>query len=166
MFMLLWLVNRMEGGLGIEQLWPFAILVAANVAMFIGMARSAARATGSFALAAMVLLGVAMLSDGFAAMWAILAIGLLNSILWSNIFTLSITGLGDATAQGSSLLVMMILGGALLPLAQGTLIDLLLKGNLAQQAMQLSFLLPMACYLYIAWFGYQGSKPSFDTMPS
>ncbi len=160
MFLLLWLVNRMEGGLGITQLWPFAILVVANVAMFITMARSAAKATGSFALAAIGLLVAAMLTEGSTAMWAILAIGVLNSILWSNIFTLSIAGLGDDTAQGSSLLVMMILGGALVPLAQGALIDVLLKSTLAQQAMQLSFLLPMACYLYIAWFGYKGIKPA------
>ncbi|MBS1567861.1 MAG: hypothetical protein JST45_00320, partial [Bacteroidetes bacterium] len=96
---------------------------------------------------------------GAYAMWAILAVGLFNSILWSNIFTLAIHGLGSDTGQGSSLLVMMILGGALIPVAQGALIDALQAGGLGETAMHLSFVLPLLCYCYLAWFGFSGSRP-------
>jgi FHS family L-fucose permease-like MFS transporter len=65
--------------------------------------------------------------------------------MWSNIFTLSISGLGEYKSQGSSLLVMAILGGAVIPLIQGSLADAI--------GIQNSFLLPAACYLYVAWFG-------------
>ena len=101
-----------------------------------------------------------MVSSGAVAMWTILAIGLFNSILWSNIFTLSIDDLKGDTGQGSSLLVMMILGGALIPLAQGALIDVLQQHGTPERAMHLSFFLPLLCYAYLAWFGFEGSKPA------
>ena len=80
------------------------------------------RALGLFATTAIALLVVVIAAEGPLALWAIIAIGLFNSILWSNIFTLAIAGLGADTAQGSSLLVMMIFGGALIPLGQGAII--------------------------------------------
>jgi FHS family L-fucose permease-like MFS transporter len=65
--------------------------------------------------------------------------------MWSNIFTLSIAGLKNYTSQGSSLLVMAILGGAVIPLLQGALADTI--------GLQLSFFLPVLCYVYIFIFG-------------
>ena len=64
---------------------------------------------------------VTLFQAGHMAMWSLIGVGLFNSIMWSNIFTLSISGLGKYTSQGSSLLVMAILGGALIPLIQGGL---------------------------------------------
>jgi FHS family L-fucose permease-like MFS transporter len=106
------------------------------------------------------LLLITILSGGGIAMWAILAIGLFNSILWSNIFTLAIDGLKGDTGQGSSLLVMMILGGALIPLAQGALIDALQEYGMGERAMHISFFLPVLCYGYLAWYGFEGSRPA------
>ncbi|MFZ1659210.1 MAG: hypothetical protein WAT61_10335, partial [Flavobacteriales bacterium] len=108
--------------------------------------------------AAGALLLITMSTGGAVALWAILAIGLFNSILWSNIFTLSIDGLKGDTGQGSSLLVMMILGGALIPLAQGLLIDGLQSQGMGDAAMHTSFVLPLLCYVYLAWFGFAGSR--------
>ncbi|HMN06292.1 MAG TPA: sugar MFS transporter [Flavobacteriales bacterium] len=159
MFLLLWVVNLLSNGLEIGQLWPMALLIVANMLAFILVGSRPRQATGSFALIAAALVLLTMLSSGSAALWAILAIGLFNSILWSNIFTLAIDGLGDDTGQGSSLLVMMILGGALIPVAQGGLIDLLEPMGSMDRAMHLSFVLPLLCYLYLAWFGFEGSKP-------
>jgi FHS family L-fucose permease-like MFS transporter len=102
------------------------------------------------ALAAVVLILVAVFTSGPLAMWAILAVGLCNSVMFPTIFSLAVTGLGRHTSQGSSILCMAIVGGALIPLAQGALADSL--------GLQLSFLLPILCYLYIAFYGLKGHK--------
>jgi FHS family L-fucose permease-like MFS transporter len=160
MFGLLWVVNSVGGGLDLKHLWPLAVLIAANMAVFLLAGRKPGAVTGIFACVAMALVLLTMVTGGAVAMWAILAIGLFNSILWSNIFTLAIHGLHSDTGQGSSLLVMMILGGALVPLAQGGLIDGLQSQGMGDMAMHISFVLPLLCYGYLAWFGFNGSKPS------
>ncbi len=104
-----------------------------------------------FSFVNIILLIIALTYSGAVALWCIIAIGLFNSIMWSNIFTLSIAGLGKYTSQGSSLLVMMILGGALLPLAQGALAD--------GYGVHVSFVVPVFSYIYIAFFGLNGYKP-------
>ena len=101
-----------------------------------------------FAFIAVILLITALLSNGVVAMWAVIGIGLFNSIMWSNIFTLAIGGLGKYTSQGSSLLVMAILGGALIPVCQGMMAD--------AYGVHLSFIVPIFCYLYIAFYGLKG----------
>jgi MFS transporter, FHS family, L-fucose permease len=78
------------------------------------------------------------------ALWCFVAVGLFNSIMFPTIFTLSIQNLGDATAQGSSLLVMAILGGAIVPPMQGLLAD--------AYGINISFALPILCYVYILFF--------------
>ena len=90
--------------------------------------------------------------DGYIAFWSAIAIGLFNSIMWSNIFTLAIKDLKEYTSQGSSLLVMMIVGGALVPPMQGLLAD--------YYGVQTSFLLPILCYIYILFYAVSGYKPS------
>jgi FHS family L-fucose permease-like MFS transporter len=119
MFILLVALNA-GSALGLEQAWPMALLILLNMAAFVLAGPNASRALGLFAtVAALVLLGIVVAGEGLIAVWAIIAIGLFNSIMWSNIFTLAIDGLGEDTAQGSSLLVMMIVGGALVPPLQG-----------------------------------------------
>lgn len=80
----------------------------------------------------------------FAA-WAILSIGIFNSVMWSNIFDLGLAGLGKFKEQGASLLVMMILGGALLPLVQGRIADV---ANVVD-----SYWVPVVGYAYILCYG-------------
>ena len=105
---------------------------------------------GLFALVATVLSVLAMTTSGEFALWSIVGIGLFNSIMWSNIFTLSIRGLGEDTSQGSSLLVMMIVGGAVLPAVQGLMMD--------KMGVRLSLAIVLISYLYLAFFGFIGSK--------
>lgn len=165
MFALLVFVNA-GSGFELQHAWPMAALIAANFMAFVLAGPNPSRALGLFAVAAMCLLGAVIVLDGSWAMWAIVAIGLFNSILWSNIFTLAIDGLGDDTSQGSSLLVMMIVGGALIPPLQGAVIDAisgtaLLPGHfnkLQGAAFPVSFILPMLCYGFLAWYGFFGSK--------
>jgi len=72
-------------------------------------------------------------------MWSVIGIGLFNSIMWSNIFTLAISGLGKHTNKGSSLLVMMILGGAILPVIMGSIAD--------DFGVHISYIVPVFSYL-------------------
>ncbi|WP_043286453.1 L-fucose:H+ symporter permease [Paraburkholderia oxyphila] len=99
------------------------------------------------------LLVIAMLASGAMAMWAVLAIGLFNSIMFPTIFTLAIDGLGKHTGEGSGILCMAIVGGAIVPLIQGFMADHI--------GIQLSFCVPVVCYLYIAWFGLKGHYADF-----
>lgn len=138
-----------EQKLRFQDIAMFLVLVALSYgAFFVGASRPG-RMVGVFSLWVMGLLLLAMASTGAVAMWALIGVGLFNSIMWSNIFTLSIEGLGKDTAQGSSLLVMMIVGGALLPPLQGALADWSLVG------LKYSLVLPMLAYLYLAWFGFR-----------
>jgi len=96
------------------------------------------------ALGAIALLATSMLAAGHIALWAVVLVGLMNAIMFPTIFSLSIAGLGKLTAQGSALLIMAIVGGAVVPLLQGILADHL--------GLRLAFVLPVLCYLYILFF--------------
>lgn len=109
-----------------------------------------ARTLSLFALVAVTLLLIALGSSGAVAMWTVIGVGLFNSIMWSNIFTLAIAGLGKDTSQASSLLVMAIVGGAILPVLQGAAADGL--------GVHASFFVPALAYLYIAWYGRWGVR--------
>ena len=89
-------------------------------------------------------------TKGHVAMCSVLAIGLFNSIMFPTIFTSAIEGLGPLTSKASSLLVMAIVGGAIVPLLQGMLADRI--------GVQPAFVLPLLCYAYIAWYGLRGSR--------
>ena len=104
---------------------------------------------------AMGLIALVISSSGALAMWAILMVGLFNSIMFPTIFSLALAGLGDLTSRGSGVLCLAIVGGAIVPVLQGALADSI--------GLQLSFVLPMICYLYIAFYGVQGSKPTSST---
>ncbi|WP_343607900.1 sugar MFS transporter [Chryseobacterium oranimense] len=126
-----------------------AFIVLNFIAFFIGKA-APARTLSIFAAVNVALLISAMVNHGELAMYSILGIGIFNSIMFSNIYTLAISGLGKYTSQGSSLVVMAILGGAIVPIFQGYLAD--------QVGVQYSFIIPVFCYLVILIFGAYCSK--------
>lgn len=99
---------------------------------------------------AVVLILSAVFSSGTIAMVAILLVGLCNSIMFPTIFSLALNGLGSLTSQGSGILCLAIVGGAIIPLFQGFVADAV--------GIQLSFLLPILCYFFIAYYGASGSK--------
>lgn len=103
------------------------------------------------AIMAVLLLAITILSSGKLAMWSLLLVGLCNSIMFPTIFSLAIAGLKQYTSQGSGILCLAIVGGAILPLLQGMLAD--------QIGVQLAFILPLCCYLYIAFYGLKGCIP-------
>ena len=90
-------------------------------------------------------------SSGYLAMWLLISIGLFLSIMWSNIFTLAIAGLGPLTSKGSGVLVAAIVGGALIPPLQGLLAD-------SSFGLHNSFLITIICFVYIVWYGWKGYK--------
>jgi FHS family L-fucose permease-like MFS transporter len=97
------------------------------------------------AAAVIVLVLTAIFSQGDVAKWSIVAVGLFNSIMFPTIFSMALNKLGPLTGQGSGVLCMAIVGGALVPFAQGLLADHL--------SLQVSFFVPAACYLFILYFG-------------
>jgi len=156
------------------------LLVILLIAFFLGEA-SPQRMLALFSGLIIVLLITGITSAGETAKWAILGIGLFDSVMWSNIFSLAIEGLGSMKGQASSLLVMAILGGAVLPPVQGKVADLIgmhtaklaAPGASAAELQQLvaahgwgiqtSFLVPIVAFAYVGfygWYGYRaGRKP-------
>ncbi|HXI54896.1 MAG TPA: L-fucose:H+ symporter permease [Polyangia bacterium] len=102
------------------------------------------------ALGATALVILTMLTTGKVAMWSVIAVGLFNSIMFPTIFTMAIDGLGKHTSQGSGILCMAIVGGALIPPLQGLLADSI--------GLHHCFIIPVLCYLFIAWYGANGRR--------
>ncbi|WMW80633.1 sugar MFS transporter [Undibacterium cyanobacteriorum] len=123
----------------------------AMVGRFIGFAVmrsvSPGKALAFNAAASIVLILTAIFGHGSLAMWAIIAVGLCNSIMFPTIFSMALHKLGALTGQGSGVLCMAIVGGALVPFAQGYLAD--------QIGLQMSFYIPVVCYAYILFFGWK-----------
>ena len=102
------------------------------------------------AVGAIVLLLISINTTGAVAMWSLLAVGLMNSLMYPTIFTLAVAGLGRHTEAGSGLLCTAIVGGALIPMLFGTIAD--------HSSLRLALLLPVLCYAYIMWYGLRGSR--------
>jgi FHS family L-fucose permease-like MFS transporter len=128
----------------------------AMVGRFIGAAVmqkvSASKVLSFNAFFAVILVSLAILTSGSVAMWAILLVGLCNSIMFPTIFSLALNGLGKHTSQGAGILCLAIVGGAIVPLIQGVLADVV--------GVQLSFVIPVLCYSYIVYYGMSGAVPS------
>ena len=91
-----------------------------------------------------------MVSSGDLAKWSVVSIGLFNSIMFPTIFALGIERLGPLTGKASSLLVMAIVGGAIIPLAMGWVAD--------GYGLQYAFVLPLLCYGFIVFYALRGSR--------
>ena len=119
------MLGRFAGSALMQRIRPFKLLAGA-------------------AFMALGLIGLSMLSQGVAALLLVLAVGFFNSIMFPTIFTLAIEDLGEGKPQGSGVLCTAIVGGAFIPPAMGALVDTAGFG--------VAFVLPMVCYLYIAWY--------------
>jgi MFS transporter, FHS family, L-fucose permease len=128
----------------------------AMIGRFIGSAILQKVRTGTLlgivAIAAALLVCVSMLATGQVAMWSIIFVGFFNSIMFPSIFTLGIAELGPLTGDGSGMLIMAIVGGAIIPELQGLLADSI--------GIHHAFILPVICYLYIVFYAFIGSKPA------
>ena len=106
------------------------------------------------ALVNTILVVVSMMTTGSIAMYSIILVGFFNSIMFPSIFTLGVAELGPLTGDGSGILIMAIVGGAIIPVAQGWIADKI--------GIHHAFFLPVICYLYILFFALSGSKPSSE----
>ena len=109
---------------------------------------------GICAVCAAGLVAISMLSTGHFAMWSIILVGFFNSIMFPSIFTLGVAELGPLTGDGSGILIMAIVGGAIIPVAQGWIADRI--------GIHHAFFLPVICYLYILYFALSGSTPNSE----
>jgi len=112
---------------------------------------AASRLLATFSLCALICTLVAIGAPGIAAVFAIVLVGFFNSIMFPTIFALSLKNLGGLTKRGSSLLVMSIIGGALIPAAMGRISD---ASNI-----RTAFLAPLVCYAYVIYFAVWGYQP-------
>ncbi len=112
----------------------------------------AGKLLGIFGVTAAALVLVSILSPGYVAVGALILAGFFNSVMFPNIFALGIAGLGPMTSRGSGLIMTAIVGGALIPVAIGWVVD--------HASYQWALVIPICCYLYIAWYGLWGSKPA------
>src|SRR5271157_65987 len=134
------------------SLYWFGALVGRLLGSWILTRVKSGKLLGIFGFAAAAMLLVSMFTSGQAAIWTLVLCGFFNSIMFPNIFTLGIAGLGPMTSKGSGLLMTAVVGGAVIPYLLGALAD--------KVGIQHAFVLPVICYLYIAWYGLWGSKPA------
>jgi FHS family L-fucose permease-like MFS transporter len=137
-------------------LFTLVAIAAATIALMAMLRGGTATANtgvllGVCAVSTSALVAISMLSTGHFAMWSIILVGFFNSIMFPSIFTSGIAELGPVTSKGSSMLIMAIVGGAIVPVAVGALADRI--------GIHHSFILPAICYLYIMYYGFAGSKP-------
>lgn len=109
---------------------------------------------GICAVCAAGLVATSMLTNGHFAMYSIILVGFFNSIMFPSIFTLGVAELGPLTGDGSGIMIMAIVGGAIIPVAQGWIADRI--------GIHHAFFLPVICYLYILFFALSGSKPNSE----
>ncbi len=123
------------------------------------------------AIMAALLVTVSVLSAGHVAMWSILAVGLFNSIMFPCIFTMGIAELGPLTGDGSGVLNMAIVGGAIIPYLVGRAAVMIntkyypamVRGETSWgQGMHYALILATLCYLYILFFAVSGSRPNSE----
>jgi FHS family L-fucose permease-like MFS transporter len=107
---------------------------------------------GLFGFLAAAMIMISMFTSGSVAIWTLVICGFFNSIMFPNIFALGIQGLGPMTSKGSGLIMTAVVGGAIVPALIGYVAD--------KVGIQHSFVIPAFCYLFIAYYGLWGSKPT------
>ncbi|RAJ18193.1 MFS transporter [Olleya aquimaris] len=130
-----------------NQILFFAICVAVQIGGFFLAKDNPVKTLKIFSLLGVIAMAIGLLTTGNVALFAFLSGGLFCSIMWPCIFTLSIAGLGKYTSQGSAFLIMMILGGAIIPPLQGKLADIF--------GIQPSYLIAVLCFGYLLFYAFR-----------
>lgn len=142
------LVNRIANH-DITPFYVYTFLILAIIIADIMSKGNPARQLVIFSICGITALLIGILADGMTSVYAFISVGLFCSTLWPCIFTLAIAGLGKHTNEGSSLLIMMIMGGGFVSLFQGYLA----KDNLL--GIQMSYLVGVLCFAYLAYYGWK-----------
>lgn len=137
-------------GYNIDKLYMYTGCVVFQIIASFLTKDKPAMTLGVFGFLGIAAIIVGMMTTGLTAVYAFLSCGLFCSIMWPSIFSLSLAGLGGHQSQGSSFLVMMILGGAILPPIQGKLADII--------GIQYSFVIGAVCFGYLVIFAFSARR--------
>jgi len=129
-----------------EPLYYYVVCVLIQIAAFYLSKDKPARTMLIFSLLGIAAMAIGLLTTGTVAIYAFLSGGLVCSIMWPSIFSLSIAGLGKYTSEGSAFLIMMILGGGIIPPIQGKLADII--------GIHQSYIIAAVCFVYLAFFAF------------
>ena len=138
--------NEMAGH-DMSPLWSYSACLILLIAGFFVAQEKPAKTLMVFSLIGFAAMVVGLLTKGNVAVYAFISGGLCCSIMWPCIFSLSVAGLGKYTSQGSAFLIMMILGGGIIPPLQGKLADII--------GIHSSYIIPVLCFAYLAYFAYR-----------
>jgi MFS transporter, FHS family, L-fucose permease len=153
-FIILILVNR-AFGYNMENIYLYIVCVLIQIGAFFISNEKPAKTLLIFSLLGVAAMVIGTLTTGTISIYAFLAGGLACSIMWPCIFSLSVAGLGKWTTQGSAFLIMMILGGGIIPPIQGKVADFLQAGSTVDgYGIHASYWIAAACYAYLAFFAY------------
>lgn len=150
-FGIILLVNILKGN-AVGDFLYYPICIAIAVAAFIYAEEKPVKLLLTVSVLATIAMVIALTTSGMVANFAIVSTGMCCSVMWPCIFALAVNGLGKYTSQGSAFLIMMILGGAIIPPTQGAVIDFDPSGDKSVSTFtQLSYLVPLVCFAYLAW---------------
>jgi len=142
-------VNSFKGDFSSNEILFFAVCIAVQIIGFFLAKDNPVRTMKIFSILGIAGMLIGLFTSGNLALFAFLSGGLFCSIMWPCIFTLSIAGLGKYTSQGSAFLIMMILGGAIIPPLQGKLADIESIG------IQNSYWIAVACFGYLLFYAFR-----------
>jgi FHS family L-fucose permease-like MFS transporter len=145
-FAVVLLVNRATG-VDVSNLYIYAISIVVMIAAFYIGQQKPVRTLVSLGILGMIFMLIGLFSTGMLAVFAFISGGLCCSIMWPSIFSLAITGLGKYTGQGSAFLIMMILGGSIIPPVQGFMADTI--------GIHQSYVVPVIGFAYIIFFAWK-----------
>jgi len=151
-------VNHFLNGVDVGNLYIYIVCVAVLVVgFFIGQQRPV-RTLVIFGLLGVLAMVVGLLTTGMVGLFAFISGGLCCSIMWPSIFALAVAGLGKYTPQGSAFLIMMILGGSIIPPVQGILADTAQHSFSGISGIHLSYIVPVFGFLYLAFFAWKAGS--------
>ncbi|WP_426491759.1 sugar MFS transporter [Hymenobacter sp. 102] len=153
-------LSPLDAGYKVSIYWLGA-MIGRFAGIFILRAAKPGRVLAFNAIGAVILVLISINTTGAVAMYSLLAVGLMNSIMFPVIFTLAVAGLGRHTEDASGLLSAAIVGGAVIPPLFGLIADSTIGGG-GVHALRWAFVLPVLCYLYIMWYGARGHKPAAE----
>ncbi len=159
-FALILIVNVVRGS-EVGNLFVYIIWVAVLVAAFIYANEKPVTMLLSVSVLATIAMLIGLFTTGDMAMFAFISGGLFCSVMWPCIFALAIAGLGKYTAQGSAFLIMMILGGAIIPPLQGAICDIDRidsNGIMGTSYTHFSYVVPVICFAYLAWHALKSKR--------
>jgi FHS family L-fucose permease-like MFS transporter len=151
------LVNYLSGA-NISNLYIYGLCVAILVVGFYVGQQKPVRTLTIFGLLGVTAMIVGLLTTGSVGQFAFISGGLCCSIMWPSIFALAVAGLGKYTPQGSAFLIMMILGGSIIPPVQGILADTTQHSFSGISGIHLSYIVPVFGFLYLAYFAWKAGS--------